>query len=492
MPRRLTSRAVALMTLVFLAGVIPARGAATQWSIEGLTDSVYTSPTWGYSVRWHAAEWATSDQQSSAGTDRFWLAKPSGESVSYEGTDRFGEDTAACRRQALEDLGLTPGVSDVEVVPNDSGTLIWYEDPTRAYGLYVYRLQQGASDGDWLRFIDCQSLVPGEALLLLVHDGPADAYDVDHLQLGRVIPSRRSVYPAVEMTSQQGSGAWWRLSGPSCSFAGVADSILDAQFANAQPAPDHKFVWVRLHFYNTALAQTPLTVDASHYVLVDRNDFRYPLRWFLWFGAPGPSDAAVQEIPPHTAVDLDIVFEIPASVEPGMLQKTSQDANQPAQGSFIHCWLFQNGEPVRPFEVREPQITFVFDRTTTELGMIAWIDAADDANGDALLLLRFTNTGSDDWEIRPYEVLFENTFDGPDGILEYPWSATFEEFPDRAVNDVIDLAPGEETTIRYAFPTGWGNCTRIGYVAAPDQLVRIGHGPCSGSAGGRPRLRGSS
>jgi hypothetical protein len=480
---------IALLSALPLAWFASMSGLFAQYSLDGLTDQAYTSPSWDYAVRWRSAEWTVTEERSAGDTDILVLENVGGETVSYEGTDRFGDDPAACKRAALAELERAPGVSDVEVVPDDTGSLVWYEVGSRSYGLYVYRLQQNGGDGDWLMFVDCQSLVPGEATLLLKHVGPVDAYDFDHAQLHRVIPSRRSVFPWAELSESWTRG--WRLANSYCFENGpVAEWIDDAALQSGDlPASGEKFFWMRLRFYNSVQAETDLVVDATEYVLVDTNGFRYRPDRFGWSAAPGPADAARQQIPPGGEASLNLVFEVPDDLDASALLAPEPD--RPTVSREIWCRSVPNGEALRPEEVELPSVAFVFDRGSSELGMITWLDAADDAGGDALLLLRFTNTGADPWEIHPYDVLYENTF-VTDPVIESPGSVSFEIDPELPVDDAITLAPGEETTIRYAFPTGWSTCTKISYVAAPGQLIGVGTGPCSGGAGARPVLRGGS
>ena len=52
---------------------------------QSLRDSVYVSPTWGFSVRWYDDEWTVNQQTTSDGVDTLWLTDTMGNAVGFEG-----------------------------------------------------------------------------------------------------------------------------------------------------------------------------------------------------------------------------------------------------------------------------------------------------------------------------------------------------------------------------------------------------------------------
>ena len=52
---------------------------------QSLRDSAYTSPTWGFSVRWYDDEWTVDQETTTDGVDTLWLTNTMGNAVGFEG-----------------------------------------------------------------------------------------------------------------------------------------------------------------------------------------------------------------------------------------------------------------------------------------------------------------------------------------------------------------------------------------------------------------------
>jgi hypothetical protein len=294
------------------------------------------------------------------------------------------------------------------------------------------------------------------------------------------------------------SGYFWSLEGyDPCAYDDdlVVDQIDDAVFeGGAVPDPGQKFVWMRLQFYNQVLAETNVVVDAAHYVLLDRNEFRYPVQSYTWYGVSGNPNQTRQEILPGVGAYLDLVYQIPTSATPWLLQSVSLRPDRPTLTGMMDCWGYdsRNGQPARPHDVSDPPITFIFDRDSAEVGMITWVDAASGEGVADVILLRFTNTGLADWEIHPYDAVLENNFNQSEVVQWVPQAVSAEHAPDEPIASSVILQPGEEVTIRLMFEEDSFGCSRLIFIAGPGQLVPLGSGECSAGAGARPRLRTGS
>ncbi|HEU5433431.1 MAG TPA: hypothetical protein VFU81_17330 [Thermomicrobiales bacterium] len=495
-----TARIVAILAAMLLLAASCPTSAAMQWSGEdvGMTDASYTSPTWGYTVRWRNAEWTLDRQDSASGDDVLQLANDKA-FVRYEGTAQFGDDPAACRKQLLATLTGIDGVSDLEIVPSSDGNLIWFQDDARADGLYIFRFDQNGSGGDWLAWLDCQSLVPGKSVLAISQIGPVDSFDLEHAQAQRVVRPRQSVFPYAEI-GQADLGSWsWPVD---CDAGQIEDQMDDAVFNDATPTPGMKYVLLQARYYNPmAGASASLAADASTLFLLDMNDVVYWPIAFRWSGDPADPTAAQQEIPQGAGADLVLVFEIPASATPSRLQNAILGQSTPTLADPLGCLRLRNGLAVQPHleqweqpNAREPQVSFVFAPDGTERGMVTWLDGTTDPSLGDVVLLDFTNTGQATWTIDPTNIIAENRFNQPQVLQWRPQTIELDADPaapetPTLATGAIDLDPGQRVAIRFSFPANALGCSKVIYVAASNQYVPIGDGPCSAGGGAAPVLR---
>src|SRR4051812_6107859 len=67
---------------------------------RGIHDQSYTSPTWGYHLRWDSDVWTVTDEASDQDGDRFWLTDTIGNVVGVAAQPGYGGDARPC----LDDL----------------------------------------------------------------------------------------------------------------------------------------------------------------------------------------------------------------------------------------------------------------------------------------------------------------------------------------------------------------------------------------------------
>ena len=142
-----------------------------------LKDAVYVSPTWGYSVRWYSGEWTLAEESTEGQTDTLTLLDALGNTVSLSGTSRFDGDAVACLEEMVEQVLATPGAADPETVEGDFGMLYESREAEQAYTLMQVRLPVGGALQDHAVFIECQTLVPGEAVFQRYYSGPVGVFD---------------------------------------------------------------------------------------------------------------------------------------------------------------------------------------------------------------------------------------------------------------------------------------------------------------------------
>nr|MDQ3044709.1 hypothetical protein [Chloroflexota bacterium] len=132
---------------------------------EGVVGDVYTSPSFGYSVAWDGAVWSVEDELSEGGQDLLRIGTPLS-TLYFEAYEGFAGDPAACLEEAAAELSAEKGVSDFTVATDRNGDPLTGADATSAYA--VYTLTFTSDTGEALAFadyIECRTLVPGEAVL---------------------------------------------------------------------------------------------------------------------------------------------------------------------------------------------------------------------------------------------------------------------------------------------------------------------------------------
>ncbi|MEQ1841549.1 MAG: neutral zinc metallopeptidase [Verrucomicrobiales bacterium] len=135
---------------------------------SGVDGNTYTSPTFGYSFRWDDDTWSLADEISDSGYDFLYLQAGYSD-LSVEGLYIYqgdpddcldGERIGIAGENGLEDLVPTTDQDGNEVVDSGDGF---------AYGLYELpgSDEPGADLVNYL-YIECQVLVPGAAVLIVL------------------------------------------------------------------------------------------------------------------------------------------------------------------------------------------------------------------------------------------------------------------------------------------------------------------------------------
>ncbi|MFN8678375.1 MAG: hypothetical protein U0Z70_18510 [Thermomicrobiales bacterium] len=170
--RWILALSLSLLTL-FGPRVMP--GFAQQ---AGLHDTVYTSPEWGYTIRWHSDEWNVVHDVGGPDVNLLMVGDDAGNFVSFTGLNDFNGNAKTC----LDDMAAS-AISDPEHTSTspftyESGDPVEWHHRDQAYELLSTTVTKG--DGgveEGVLYLECQTLVPGKAVFQRLYSGSADAFD---------------------------------------------------------------------------------------------------------------------------------------------------------------------------------------------------------------------------------------------------------------------------------------------------------------------------
>ena len=206
--------AVVLAGIVLAALVSPAGLIAAQQT--GLKDMTYMSPTWSFTVRWYSSEWTVASESSEGRTDTLALQDTLGNFVEFSGVPQSGGDAQTCLDGMIEEALAVPGAVDAETVLDDFGEPFEWREPNQAYTLLQVRIPVGDVLQDHAVYLECQTLVPGEAIFQRFYSGPVGVFDQWYDDIAETL---EGVYlPA---------SAWWPMPDSPGVWAGSAPLLGD-------------------------------------------------------------------------------------------------------------------------------------------------------------------------------------------------------------------------------------------------------------------------
>jgi hypothetical protein len=150
---------------------------------RGLRDMTYTSPTWGYSVRWFADEWTIDQETSADRADSLWLSDSTGNMVGFEGRASYGGDARTCLDDQLAIVEQAAGISDMTVVRDEFDHPQKIFHPWRSWILLLAPSADAGEPGDQILYLDCRTLRPDEAVLIRYLIAPVATFASDLPQL---------------------------------------------------------------------------------------------------------------------------------------------------------------------------------------------------------------------------------------------------------------------------------------------------------------------
>ena len=153
-------------------GPTPTPGSADATGVIGTT---YTDPTYGYRLSW-SPEWQV--VADSEATD-YGLVLTNGISDVYLiATEDYGGAPGPCLADLVTIWFADATFSGATLATDGSGQPLRGGDASHAFEVYTYTYTPpGAASVPYATYLECRTLVPGGAVLGILHDTPLDAYN---------------------------------------------------------------------------------------------------------------------------------------------------------------------------------------------------------------------------------------------------------------------------------------------------------------------------
>lgn len=209
----------------------PSPAARAQQTTATIKDTVYISPHWGFSVRWHYDDWILDLDLAAEDSDTLGLRDNANNYLLFTGERGFGGDADACLDQMIVDAGETPG-PDLAVATDSIGDP--YESRGSDQSYVLYQTTAAEADGnpeDLVVYAECQTLVPGDAVLKRQYSGDPDTF----------LQSYDAIVDTVESVHHPWASAFLPSDGIDTRFVSSGYSPLrgrDRDTANLFPYPD--------------------------------------------------------------------------------------------------------------------------------------------------------------------------------------------------------------------------------------------------------------
>ena len=147
---------------------------------DALRDQSYTSPHWGFGVRWYGDEWTIDAATSTDGVDSLALRSNAGDVARFAAGALYDGDATACLDDQIAKVEQTPGAKNVAVVQDELGADQEYRRPLRAWTLLLVT----RDEGDLFVYLDCRTLAPNQAMVLRALYGPAATFEANYDSFG--------------------------------------------------------------------------------------------------------------------------------------------------------------------------------------------------------------------------------------------------------------------------------------------------------------------
>jgi hypothetical protein len=158
----------------------------------GVSGSTWEGPSWGVRLTWDPAEWSVEDEFITEGYDGLQLGTDIS-TVYVEAYDGFDGDAETCLAEAEAQIAEREGVSDVTPV---SGHPLPVPDDVRGEA-ELFGVTARLADGTvfhGIEYVECRTLVPGQAVLELTWQTVTGAFDED-------FPNVEALFRALELPS---------------------------------------------------------------------------------------------------------------------------------------------------------------------------------------------------------------------------------------------------------------------------------------------------
>jgi hypothetical protein len=139
--------------------------AATPAVQSGVHGNAYISPTFGYTLSWDPSIWSVKDERLLEGYDGLELGTDRS-NLFVEGMNDYAGDPTACVADARQQLASRQGISAISDFQGP-GRPVQDVDGAKSYLVgYVAKLPDGSTTSI-VEFVQCRTLVPGQAVLEL-------------------------------------------------------------------------------------------------------------------------------------------------------------------------------------------------------------------------------------------------------------------------------------------------------------------------------------
>jgi hypothetical protein len=139
--------------------------AATPAAQSGVHGNAYISPTFGYTLSWNPDTWSVKDERLLEGYDGLELGTDRS-NLFVEGMNDYAGDPTACLADARQQLASRQGISAISDFQGP-GRPVQDANGAKSYLVgYVAKLPDGSTTSI-VEFVQCRTLVPGQAVLEL-------------------------------------------------------------------------------------------------------------------------------------------------------------------------------------------------------------------------------------------------------------------------------------------------------------------------------------
>lgn len=144
---------------------------------RGADLDTYTDPDFPYSVTWDESVWSVIDQRTIADGHNLLNLAAEDSDLTIEGWARWEGEPTDCLNDITLNLRAIDGVEDFARV-SDSDLYPENESAGGAYALYSFTLApEGRTPIDYYGYVECRTVVEGEAVVVLTLLTPADEYE---------------------------------------------------------------------------------------------------------------------------------------------------------------------------------------------------------------------------------------------------------------------------------------------------------------------------
>ena len=278
-----------LILVVTSIGASPTNGLASR-AEQSLRDSVYISPTWGFSVRWYDDEWTVDQQTTSDGVDSLWLTDRMGNAVGFEGRTGYAGDARACLDDLVSSLQETTDAGNAAVAADEFDRPFKIFHPWRSWTVLHVPVQADDQESavDHLVYLDCRTLVPDEAVFVRYLVAPVETFSAELPQLdvlNAALPRGAwygSVYEGLTAPGQADEGSWspmpvdsidpWQLPGKP-ELLGTQDGSELGMMTQVDADAENNTYVVMIENSGTA----PLDIDPSQFTDANWDYFEGPI-----------------------------------------------------------------------------------------------------------------------------------------------------------------------------------------------------------------------